>query len=386
MNKNIITTIKKELRATLRDKKSLLMMLLTPFMIPLFIFMFSFIYDTLLNDVSKPIYNIGINYKLNDTEKEIVNNLEFETKYYKNDSDLKEAYKNNNIIAYIIKDDNNYTVYSNNSSEDGASSTSLIMTYLDTYNIYLGQSYLSGINADMDKVYNNITYKTEELTGSNDFVNQIITTGFIFAIMAITLTAIYSATDSTAGEKEKGTLETFLTFPIRSEELIMGKYLSITFSCFITSIISTILAVVSLIISKDMFTIFDKAIMNFNFTTIAIGLLIMLAFSLFISGLCIAIASLSKTYKEAQSALTPISLLTMIPMFLDILKINLTPVLSMVPMINHTMLLKTVFCGTLGSSDIINILIMFVSTIVYSFIIIKLISRQYKSEKVLFSI
>src|SRR5574344_425369 len=180
MNKNIITTIKKELRATLRDKKSLLMMLLTPFMIPLFIFMFSFIYDTLLNDVSKPIYNIGINYKLNYTEKEIVNNLEFETKYYKNDSDLKEAYKNNNIIAYIIKDDNNYTVYSNNSSEDGASSTSLIMTYLDTYNIYLGQSYLSEINADMDKVYNNITYKTEELTGSNDFVNQIITTGFIF--------------------------------------------------------------------------------------------------------------------------------------------------------------------------------------------------------------
>lgn len=175
----------------------------------------------------------------------------------------------------------------------------------------------------MNRVYNNISYDFEELHGSNDMVNEIITMGFIFAIMAISLTAIYCATDSTAGEKERGTLETFLTFPIKSEELIIGKFLAIFISCLITSLISTILAVVSFGLASNMFEIYKDTVLNFNFVTITMGLLIMVAFSVFISGLCIAIASLSKSYKEAQSSLTPVSLLTMIPMFLDILEINM---------------------------------------------------------------
>ena len=40
----------------------------------------------------------------------------------------------------------------------------------------------------------------------------------MFVVMAITLTSIYSATDATAGEKERGTLETLLTFPINENK------------------------------------------------------------------------------------------------------------------------------------------------------------------------
>ena len=43
--------------------------------------------------------------------------------------------------------------------------------------------------------------------------------------MAITVSATYPSTDSTAGEKERGTLETLLTFPIRSKDIIVGKFL-----------------------------------------------------------------------------------------------------------------------------------------------------------------
>ena len=48
MTNNVIETIKKELRGIIRDKKSLLMMIVTPIMIPLFVFMFSFIYNDLV--------------------------------------------------------------------------------------------------------------------------------------------------------------------------------------------------------------------------------------------------------------------------------------------------------------------------------------------------
>ncbi len=386
MNNAIITTIKKELRAIVRDKKSLLMMLATPIMIPLVIFMFSFIYDSIIDEKDTEKYLVGINYTMNDIELEILKDMDFETKYYAKKEEMDEAFKNGEIDAFAIKKDNQYSIYANNKSQNSTYASYSYSEYLDVYNNYLAQEYLTNINADLDKVYNNISYNYEELQGSNDLVNEIITMGFIFAIMSISLTAIYCATDSTAGEKERGTLETLLTFPIKSEELITGKFLAIMIACFITSILSTTLAVISLEISSNVFEIYNDTVLNFNFATITMGLLIMIAFSVFISGVCIAIASLTKSYKEAQSTLTPVSFVTLVPIFLDILEINLNPALSLIPVINHTMLLKTIFCGTIQMGDVINIIIMFVSTIIYSIIIIKLITKQYKSEKVLFSI
>ena len=386
MSNAIVTTIKKELRGIMRDKKSLMMMLLTPLMIPLFIFMFSFVYDNMINGDEIDKYQIGINYDMNNIEKNIIKGMNFETKYYQTKEELQNAFENGEIDAYAIKTNNNYLIYSNPKGQDSNYAGYSFSSYLDSYNDYLANDYLTSINANLDKVYNNVSYDYEELHGSNDLVNQIITMGFIFAIMAISLTAIYCATDSTAGEKERGTLETLLTFPIKSDELITGKFLAIVISCLITSIITTILAIVSFGLASNMFEIYKDTTLNFNFATISMALLIMIAFSVFVSGLSIAIASLSKSYKEAQSSLTPISLLTMIPMFLDILEINMTPILALIPVVNHTMLLKTVFCGTIQFSDLINIAIMFITTIIYSIIIIKIITKQYKSEKVLFSI
>lgn len=56
------------------------------------------------------------------------------------------------------------------------------------------------------------------------FASEVVLMAITFTIMAITLSSIYASTDSTAGEKERGTLETILTFPIARKELILGKY------------------------------------------------------------------------------------------------------------------------------------------------------------------
>ena len=53
-------------------------------------------------------------------------------------------------------------------------------------------------------------------------------------MMAITVSATYPATDTTAGERERGTLETLLTFPIKSKDIIVGKFLGVTVSSIIT--------------------------------------------------------------------------------------------------------------------------------------------------------
>ena len=72
MNNRILITIKKELRGIIRDKKSLMMMLVTPILIPIFILLFSYMYETMLDkDESTSTYNIGVNYTYTKEEKRV---------------------------------------------------------------------------------------------------------------------------------------------------------------------------------------------------------------------------------------------------------------------------------------------------------------------------
>lgn len=378
---NILITLKKELKLIIRDKKSLLMMAITPLFIPIFVILMSYIYEELTVNKDDKTYQIGVNYELSSTERELLSD---EVKYavYSSSKELEEAYNSNKIFAYIVKDNNSYNIYANIQSEDGSMVTSLITNYLDNYNNYLGQSYLINNNIDLSKVYNNLNYNVTEIKGESIFGNQIILMAITFTIMAITLSCIYTSTDTTAGEKERGTLETILTFPISRKELIFGKYLAISISGIVTLLIGVLLSIVSLYYVKNSFSIYDNVIFNINTITILLTILILSFYTLFISGLCITIASFTKSFKEAQSALTPISLVTCIPMFLEMLNINISGVLSFIPIINHTIVINNILTSSI---NINNILITIISSIIYIIVLLLFINKMYKSEKILFN-
>ena len=378
---NIKITIKKELRSIVRDKKSLLMMALTPLFIPIFVILMSYMYETLTNNVDEDKYTIGINYNLSTIEKELLDDR-IEVVNYKDINELDKAYKDNKIIGYLTKNNDDYNIYINSQTEDGSIVLMYLTSYLDSYNTYLGQNYLLENNIDINKVYNNIKYTTNELKGESIFASEVVLMAVTFTIMAITLSAIYASTDSTAGEKERGTLETILTFPISRKELILGKYFSISISGIITMIIGILLSVLSLLFVKNNFSIYDNVVFNINITSIILTIIILLFYTLFISGLCITIASFTKTFKEAQSALTPISLITCIPMFLNMLNINLNNILNIIPIVNHTIVINDILTNNI---DITNIILTIISSCLYIAILIIFISKIYKSEKILFS-
>ncbi len=378
---NIIVTLKKELKLIIRDKKSLLMMALTPLFIPIFVILMSYIYEEITTNNEDKKYVVGVNYSLSNIEKELLSK-ELDIIYYDNIDNIKKDYDKKKIISYIIKDNNNYNIYTNTQSEDGSMAISYIVSYLDNYNNYLGQSYLIDNNIDLNKVYNNINYNINEIKGESVFGNQIILMAITFIIMSITLSSIYTSTDTTAGEKERGTLETILTFPISRKELVLGKYLAISMSGLITLMIGILLSLISLYYVKNTFTIYDNFIFNINIKTITLIVLILIFYTFFISGICITIASFTKTFKEAQSALTPISLITCVPMFLELLNININGTLAFIPIINHTIVVNEILTGTININSII---ITIISSIIYIILLMIFINKMYKSEKILFS-
>ena len=381
MKNNLGNMLKKELRDMFRDKKSLAMMLIIPIFIPLLVIGMSALFEMQMTKDPSQYNIIGFDYELNEVENNIINELNINPVFGTNE-ELKQKFDNNEIYLYVTKDNNNYII-NGDDSEATAYASMLVETYFNSYKSYLQTEYLNDKNIDSGEVINIITLEENIVKQDNYFANYITNYAFLFIIMAITVSATYPATDTTAGEKERGTLETLLTFPIRSKDIIIGKFLSVSISSIITGLISLILTIVSLILASDMFTIYEGANLMLSINSLIFAIVVIIAYSFLISGLCIAIASNSKTFKEAQSALTPLTFISFFPgMIAFMINIQTTNVLALVPFINFTLIFTDI---TNGNIDYLNIFLMLLSTIVIIAVILSIIIKQYKSEKVLFN-
>ena len=254
--------------------------------------------------------------------------------------------------------------------------------FFDTYKNILQEKYLTNEGINASEVLNIINVTEEQEEEDFYFASYMQNYAFLFVVMAITVSATYPSTDTTAGEKERGTLETLLTFPIKSKDIILGKYLSVTLSSIITGVLSFILAIVTLMITKNMFSIYENSALVYSWQAIVLGLLIIIVYSFFISGLCIAIASKSKTFKEAQSALTPLTFISFFPgMIAFMISIPTNNLIAFIPFLNMTMIFTDI---TNGIYNILQIAILFLSSIIYIAIVLAIIIKQYDKEKVLF--
>ena len=381
MKSNLFNILKKELREVFRDKKSLAMMLIIPIFIPLIMLGMSALFDMQTNKDIEEYNKIGFAYDLSDVEKQIAEQMNIEV-INGTEDELKTKYENEEINLYVTQNANTYTINSD-SSDNSSYAKGLMEEYFNAYKQYLQQDYLQNQGVNPDAVFNIITVEENVFEEDNYFGNYIKNYAFLFIIMAITVSATYPATDTTAGEKERGTLETLLTFPIKSRDIIVGKFLSVSISSIVTGLISFALAIVALFISKDMFTIYEGVDIMYSMPSIIFAIVVIIAYSFFISGLCISIASTSKTFKEAQSALTPLTFISFFPSFIVFMVgVQTTPILSLIPFLNYTMIFTDIAAGNI---NLVNIALMAVSTIVYIALIFTYIIKQYKSEKVLFS-
>ena len=377
---NIKITIFKELRGIIRDKKSLRKLILYPLLIPIIILLFGYLFDSM----TKTQYKVGTNYELTAEEQVIVKELEnLEMKTYSSKEELEKAYENNEIEGYIIKEDNNYVIYADPSENSGEMISSLSSTYLETYNTYLGNKYLSENGIDPEKVYSNITIDYESLTieEQDSLTSLLFTLVITYLVMIVMMVCVVVVTDATSGEKERGTLETILTFPIKSSELVFGKYLATSILGFIVGTASYLLSIPTFIIGKKLFESYEEVVFVTNISSILLVILVTLLTSLLGAGICMALAGRARTYKEAQSSLQFVTILPMIAYFMKIVEAD-TSVINVIPIANCGALLNDI---VVNNVDLKSLGIVILTTVVYIVAIMRYISKQYKKEETLFS-
>lgn len=377
---NIKITIFKEIRGVFRDKKTIQKLILYPLIIPLVIFLFGF----LLDGMTEADYVIGTNYKLTDDENIIIKEYkDISIKNYDNKEKLEEAYNNGKINGYIVKNDNNYTIYADTSLNSGEIVSSISNSYLEAYSLVLGNKYLIENNIDPSNVFNNLTISNKSLASedTNALISLIFNMVITYVVMIVVMVSVVIVPDATSGEKERGTLETILTFPIKSSELVVGKYLATSALSFIVGLIAYLLSIPTFSIVNKFFESFEDVVFTTNFEYILVAILVIFLVSLLAAGVCMALAGKAKTYKEAQSSLQMVSILPMIPYFLTFMEID-NIIFDFIPIANCSSLLNDI---VINNINIQSLLITILTTIVYTAIIIIYISKQYKSEDTLFS-
>ena len=354
--RNIIITIKKELRSIFRDKKTFIRLLILPLSIPLMVALYSYIYSMDVAD-----YSVGVNYKMNETEKQIVDSINVNIKEYNSLEEMKEAYENDEIDGYVELNGNKYTIYTDNGSTSGVMASSIITGYLDAYKTTLANQYFEGLGADLEYAYSQIEYETVDVGGNNYFLVLLFSVCFSYITMAIVTSTSNMAISATAQEKESGTLETLLTFPIKTSELITGKYIAGVLMGILSGFIGLALTVISLNVATGTSEIFDALNFSLSLSNIVLSVIIVISASIFIGGLAIALTSFSKSFKEAQSSVNFLTMITMIPMFTSILSVGITHVFYLIPIANYTQILMDIFSNV---QDLTNVLIVFGSTII----------------------
>lgn len=385
MNKNnIFVTIKKELRSMFRDKKTMFMIFGFPFIIAFFIFLMGVMEESAMGEGGTS-YNVGFNYEINEVEETLLEPYSLEYKYYKDEDSLEKSFEDGDISGYVVldKEENVYTIYTDNSMS-GMNVSTFLASYLEDYNEYLGNVRLTNQNIDPTEIYSNFEVEMknvsgEDLSTSGFLVELVMSLSFTYIIMAITLAAVNMATSAIAVEKEHGTLETILTLPITTKELIFGKYFANVIIGSVASLIGFALTIGSFSIAKDMFEIYED--FSISFGAIVWGIVICILASFLIGGMAIAITAKAKSYKEAQASGQVLNYLCMIPIFMTYLDFKVSSTYYVVPILNYTTILMDLYTGNF---EYINLLITLVSTVVAVGVVLWLLMKTFKSEKVLF--
>ncbi len=217
--------------------------------------------------------------------------------------------------------------------------------------------------------------------------NQALIIGGVLPVLLIVTLmfgALYPAIDLTAGEKERGTLETVLTVPIHRLELLMGKFLTVATFALLTGVLNLISMALTYglgLVQLGMLT--GEAPVTMSPVAMLLIFLLIIPLALFISAIMLSISLFARSFKEAQNLATPFYLLLLFPAMLAMLPdLRLSNFNIFIPIMNVSLLFKEILLNSYAWHPVV---LVFISNSIFAVLSILMISRLFNAEEILFS-
>ena len=182
-----------------------------------------------------------------------------------------------------------------------------------------------------------------DLATPQQLAAQVLNVIPMFVMMAAFIGGMYVATDSTAGERERGSLEPLLGTPVSRTKLVLGKWLATS----VLSGTSLLLTLLTAGIALRRAPLEDLGIvMNFGADQAALVVLVMLPVAGLAAGLQLLIATFARSFREAQTYLSVLTLAPMLPgVLLTVMPLDQAAWTMWVPILGQQQVLMDVIRG-----------------------------------------
>jgi len=171
---------------------------------------------------------------------------------------------------------------------------------------------------------------------------------YIIILMSLT-GAMYPAMDLTAGEKERGTIETLLCSPASRLDLVLGKFLMVLTAAMATTFLSLSSMGTSFLVATQYFGRSEgvKFPFEIDISSLLMVFVMMLPLAVFFSALLMVLALFARSYKEAQSYVSPLMIVAIMPAVASMIPgVELSGGLAVVPILNVSLASKELLSGT----------------------------------------
>ena len=392
MKNNIAFLVfKKELKDTFRDRKTIIMSVL----IPLLIF---------------PIMFYFMGKSMNNTSKKIENNLKIAIvdegnsslgKFLKEQKDIKLTESSNIasdvkegklLVALEIPKDfdstigkemqEKVTITYDNSSQQSQMVKEKINAYINQYTQGVVGERLAKRDIDptiLTPVQVETKTAVKESEGSSKLILSLILP-LLLLIYCVT-GPMAAAVDQGAGEKERGTLEPLLTTQASRLSLLWGKFFAITVLGFMTTAASIGGLIIATRQNSEAFG--GKGALSIDITSIFLVGIVALLVTMVFGALELSISIYARSFKEAQTYITPLMILAFIPAYgtymLDAK--NIENFYFHIPLANAACLMKEFISGIYNYTHIATTLVWIIVYIVASLLFAR---YMFSKEEVIF--
>ena len=360
----IFTVFKKELRDTLRDRRTIMMMIVIPTLVfPLIMSVFMSVSESFQKEAAEKKVKIGlVSNQVGSLEADLLKVPETLGK-----REFVPFTDTISLIKAIRSDSIQVGIYVPNNAEELKRSMKPISVIVfhdgtdlgmkeraDAYLTYIQDNWkkerYSELKIDEAKItpfvmaYSNVA-SSKEMIGK--LAGGFLPYMFIaFGFMG----CMFPAIDLFTGEKERSTIETLLTTPVPRWKILFGKMGVIVLSGLLAAtfnLLGIYLSIEVLNLVKDPVVL--QAIKDILSPTFIIMLYALLCpLIIFFAGIMIPIAVRAKSFKEAQSIISPLNLLIILPAMVGFFPgVELNEVTALIPVVNIVLATKELIAGTL---------------------------------------
>ena len=390
----IFTIFKKELKDTLRDKRTLMMMLVIPILIfPVILNVFFSVSESFQKDAATKTIKIGIVGGENSY-------ISHELRLIPESMGKKELiqYSDTNQLLKDLKSDSlHLAVYQSSAftTQLNSKKPAKLQIYYNATEMGLkerAEMYMSIIEEKarteryaeleierekiepLEIIYSNVASNKEMIGKLAGGILPYIFIAFGF------IGCMYPAIDLFTGEKERGTIETLLTTPVARWQLLFGKMGVVVLS----GLMAAISALLGLFLSIEVFDVVkDKELLGIIHSILSPGFILMLfglllPLTVFFAGVMIPIAVYAKSFKEAQSIITPLNIVMVLPAMVGFFPgIELNLITACIPVVNVVLATKELIAGTLdGGLLALSFVVMFALAVIAVFISYKRFDKE----------